>query len=92
MKILEFFHQNHHKHFSADDMHLTTVKGGMDVGVATVYRILTQFEQADLLLHNHFESGKTEGKAIYVFNEGVVATTIWSPWIVATLRNSWNRP
>jgi len=70
MKILEFFHQNRHKHFSAEDVYLAMVADGMDVGLATVYRVLTQFEQAGLLLRNHFESGKAEGKAIFELNEG----------------------
>jgi Fur family ferric uptake transcriptional regulator len=70
MKILEFFHQNRHKHFSAEDIYLAMVEEGMDVGLATVYRVLTQFEQAGLLLRNHFESGKAEGKAIFELNEG----------------------
>ena len=46
------------------------VAEGMDIGLATVYRVLTQFEQAGLLLRNHFESGKAEGKAIFELNEG----------------------
>jgi len=70
MKILEFFHQNRHKHFSAEDIYHAMVAEGMDIGLATVYRVLTQFEQAGLLLRNHFESGKAEGKAIFELNEG----------------------
>jgi Fur family ferric uptake transcriptional regulator len=46
-------------------------KDGLDIGLATVYRVLTQFEQAGILLRNHFESGKAEGKAIFELNEGV---------------------
>ena len=70
MKILEFFHQNRGKHLSAEDVYLSMVAEGMDVGLATVYRVLTQFEQAGLLLRNHFETGKAEGKAIFELNEG----------------------
>jgi Fur family ferric uptake transcriptional regulator len=66
MKILEFFQQNRHKHFSAEDIYLAMLAEGMDVGLATVYRVLTQFEQAGILLRNHFESGKAEGKAMRV--------------------------
>ena len=66
MKILEFFHQNRHKHFSAEDVYLAMVADGMDVGLATVYRVLTQFEQAGLLLRNHFESGK----AVFELDQG----------------------
>ena len=46
-------------------------KEGLDIGLATVYRVLTQFEQAGILLRSHFESGKAEGKAIFELNEGV---------------------
>lgn len=42
----------------------------MDIGLATVYRVLTQFEEAGIILRNHFESGKAEGRAIYELNQG----------------------
>ena len=71
MRILEFFHRNPGAHFSADDVYMTLSKEGMDIGLATVYRVLTQFEQAGILLRNHFESGKAEGKAIFELNEGI---------------------
>jgi Fur family ferric uptake transcriptional regulator len=71
IKILEFFNQNPGAHYSADDIYLALSKEGLDVGLATVYRVLTQFEQAGILLRNHFESGKGEGKAIFELNEGV---------------------
>ena len=71
IKILEFFHQNPGAHYSADDLYMALSKDGLDIGLATVYRVLTQFEQAGILLRNHFESGKAEGKAIFELNEGV---------------------
>ena len=71
IKILEFFHQNPGAHYSADDLYIALTKEGLDIGLATVYRVLTQFEQAGILLRNHFESGKAEGKAIFELNEGV---------------------
>ena len=70
MRILEFFHQHPGSHFSADDVYMALSTEGMDIGLATVYRVLTQFEQAGILLRNHFESGKAEGKAIFELNEG----------------------
>jgi Fur family ferric uptake transcriptional regulator len=70
MRILEFFHQNPDAHFSADDVYMTLSKEGLDIGLATVYRVLTQFEEAGLILRNHFESGKAEGRAIYELNHG----------------------
>ncbi len=71
IKILEFFHQNPGAHYSADDLYMALSKEGLDIGLATVYRVLTQFEQAGILLRNHFESGRAEGKAIFELNEGV---------------------
>jgi Fur family ferric uptake transcriptional regulator len=71
IKILEFFHQNPGAHYSADDLYIALSNEGLDIGLATVYRVLTQFEQAGILLRNHFESGKAEGKAIFELNEGV---------------------
>lgn len=70
IKILELFYQHPGAHFSADDVYMTLSKEGMDIGLATVYRVLAQFEQAGILLRNHFESGTTEGKAIFELNEG----------------------
>lgn len=70
MRILEFFHQHPESHFSADDVYMTLSKEGMDIGLATVYRVLTQFEEAGIILRNHFESGKAEGRAIYELNQG----------------------
>ncbi len=42
--------------------------GGEEVGLATIYRVLTQFEQAGLLIRHHFESGK----AVFELNEKVI--------------------
>jgi Fur family ferric uptake transcriptional regulator len=70
MRILEFFHQNPDAHFSADEVYMTLSKEGLDIGLATVYRVLTQFEEAGLILRNHFESGRAEGRAIYELNHG----------------------
>jgi Fur family ferric uptake transcriptional regulator len=71
IKILEFFHEHPGSHFSADDVYMALSKDGLEIGLATVYRVLTQFEQAGILLRSHFESGKAEGKAIFELNEGV---------------------
>ena len=71
MKILNFFHQNPASHFSAEEVFMALTQEDQEIGLATVYRVLTQFEQAGILLRNHFESGKAEGKAIFELNEGV---------------------
>ena len=70
MKILDFFHQNGGTHFSAEDVFMALAKEDQEIGLATVYRVLTQFEQAGLLLRSHFESSKGDSRAIYELNEG----------------------
>jgi Fur family ferric uptake transcriptional regulator len=70
MKILDFFHQNGGTHFSAEDVFMALAKDDQEIGLATVYRVLTQFEQAGLLLRSHFESSKGDSRAIYELNEG----------------------
>ena len=51
---------------TAEDVFKHLLNDNADIGLATVYRVLTQFEQAGLLSRNHFESGK----AVYELNEG----------------------
>ena len=66
LKILEIFQSNEVRHLTAEDVYKILLNENMDVGLATVYRVLTQFELAGLLNRNHFESGK----AIFELNEG----------------------
>jgi Fur family transcriptional regulator, ferric uptake regulator len=66
LKILELFENSNDRHLSAEDVYKILITTGEDVGLATVYRVLTQFEQAGLLLRHHFESGK----AVFELNEG----------------------
>jgi Fur family ferric uptake transcriptional regulator len=66
LKILDIFHGSTVRHLSAEDVYKILLNENMDVGLATVYRVLTQFEQAGLLNRNHFETGK----AIFELNEG----------------------
>ncbi|MEO0317995.1 MAG: hypothetical protein RL404_1672 [Pseudomonadota bacterium] len=58
LKILEIFQNSRVRHLSAEDVYKLLLAENLDVGLATVYRVLTQFEQAGLLSRNHFESGK----------------------------------
>ena len=58
LKILELFENSKVRHLSADDVYRALLQEGDDVGLATVYRVLTQFEQADILERHHFEGGK----------------------------------
>ncbi|MBC3882049.1 ferric iron uptake transcriptional regulator [Undibacterium sp. LX40W] len=66
LKILEIFQNSAVRHLTAEDVYKILLTENMDVGLATVYRVLTQFEQAGLLHRNHFETGK----AIFELNEG----------------------
>ena len=66
MRILHLFETSKVRHLSAEDVYRILITEGIDVGLATVYRVLTQFEQAGILLRSHFESGK----AVYEINEG----------------------
>jgi Fur family ferric uptake transcriptional regulator len=65
-KILEIFQKGTQRHMSAEDVFKHLLQDNAEIGLATVYRVLTQFEQAGLLSRNHFESGK----AVYELNEG----------------------
>ena len=65
-KILELFETSKVRHLSAEDVYKTLIGEGIDVGLATVYRVLTQFEQAGLLSRQHFETGK----AVFELNRG----------------------
>jgi len=58
LKILNLFEQSSVRHLSAEDVYKELIQEGEDIGLATVYRVLTQFEQAGLLERHHFESGK----------------------------------
>ena len=66
LKILEVFQRGTHRHMTAEDVFRVLLEERSDVGLATVYRVLTQFEQASILCRSHFESGK----AVYELNEG----------------------
>ena len=58
LRILGLFENSPVRHLSAEDIYRTLISEGEDIGLATVYRVLTQFEQAGLLERHHFESGK----------------------------------
>lgn len=66
LKILEAFERSQRRHMSAEDVYRMLVVEGADIGLATVYRVLMQFEQAGLLTRSNFESGK----AVFELNEG----------------------
>lgn len=66
LKILEVFQRGKQRHMTAEDVFRVLLEERSDVGLATVYRVLTQFEQASILTRSNFESGK----AVYELNEG----------------------
>jgi len=57
LKILEIFEQSRLRHLSAEDMYKELLDSGEDIGLATVYRVLTQFEAAGLVTRHNFEGG-----------------------------------
>lgn len=61
LRILELLEDKKEMHFSAEDIYKKLLEAGEDVGLATVYRVLTQFEQAGIVVKNNFE----EGRAVY---------------------------
>src|SRR5512145_3318114 len=66
IKILDVFQRAQQRHMTAEDVFKALLAEGADVGLATVYRVLMQFEQAGLLTRSNFESGK----AVFELNEG----------------------
>jgi Fur family transcriptional regulator, ferric uptake regulator len=66
IKILEIFQKTALRHMTAEDVYKALLSEGADIGLATVYRVLMQFEQAGLLTRSHFESGKS----VFELNEG----------------------
>ena len=57
IRILEIFEESDDRHLSADEVYKKLVEAGDEVGLATVYRVLTQFESAGILLKQNFENG-----------------------------------
>jgi len=66
LKVLKIFEDASEKHLSAETIYKLLLKTGEDVGLATVYRVLTQFEGAGLLIRHHFD----EGHSVYELNPG----------------------
>ncbi len=66
IKILTLLEENTVRHVSAEDVYKTLLEAGEDLSLATVYRVLTQFEQAGLVTRHHFEGGHS----VFELNEG----------------------
>jgi Fur family ferric uptake transcriptional regulator len=66
LKVLEVFQRGERRHMSAEDVYRVLLNEGADIGLATVYRVLMQFEQAGLLRRSNFESGRS----VFELDEG----------------------
>ncbi len=66
LKVLSLFESGSERHLSAEDVYKKLLASGDDVGLATVYRVLNQFEQAGLLVKHHFEGDKS----VFELNQG----------------------
>jgi Fur family transcriptional regulator, ferric uptake regulator len=66
LKVLEVFQSAERRHMGAEDVYRVLINEGTDIGLATVYRVLMQFEQAGLLRRSNFESGRS----VFELDEG----------------------
>ena len=66
MKILEILENSKIRHLSAEDIYKSLLESNEEIGLATVYRVLTQFEAAGLVVRHHFEGGQ----AVFEMNQG----------------------
>jgi Fur family ferric uptake transcriptional regulator len=66
IKILEVFQHASERHLTAEEVYKALLTEGSEIALATVYRVLMQFEQAGILARSHFESGKS----VFELNEG----------------------
>lgn len=66
IRILEILEQSKDRHVSAEDVYKALLQAGEEVGLATVYRVLTQFESAGLVSRHNFDSGHS----VFEINEG----------------------
>lgn len=67
LKILEILETGARRHMSAEDIYKVLLESNEDIGLATVYRVLTQFEAAGLVTRHHFE----DGMAVFEVNHGM---------------------
>lgn len=66
LRILQIMEESDQKHQSAEDIYKALIQLNVEVGLATVYRVLTQFESADLVIRHHFDSGHS----VFELNSG----------------------
>jgi hypothetical protein len=82
LKILEILESSSTRHLSAEDIYRSLLESQEDIGLATVYRVLTQFEAAGLVTRHHFE---------WRFSSSTTARimTTSSVWTAVASRSSW---
>lgn len=66
LKILNFLEGSDVRHMTAEEVYKALLESGEEIGLATVYRVLTQFEAAGLVTRHHFEGGQS----VFELNEG----------------------
>ncbi len=66
LKILDMLENSVNKHLSAEDVYKALMNDGEEIGLATIYRVLTQFEGAGLVNRHHFEGGNS----VFELNQG----------------------
>jgi len=66
LKILSILEEARVRHMTAEDVYKALLDGGEEVGLATVYRVLTQFESAGLVIRHNFEGGRS----VFEMNQG----------------------
>lgn len=59
LRILQLLEESKLQHMTAEDVYKALLNSGDDIGLATVYRVLTQFEAAGLVIRHHFEAGRS---------------------------------
>ena len=59
IKVLQILESSPKRHVSAEDVYKLLIESGEDIGLATVYRVLTQFEQAGMVTRHHFDGGNS---------------------------------
>jgi len=66
VRILELLETSQQRHMSAEEVYKTLLDDGSDIGLATVYRVLTQFEGVGLVIRHHFDGGTS----VFELNDG----------------------
>ena len=71
LKILEIFDKSDVKHLTPEDVRKKLAENEMELGLATIYRVLTQFEKIGILIRHNFDFGKNKiAKSVFELNKG----------------------